>query len=82
MSTTTIHCCASVTGMLRNLKFPRDYVGIFTSDDGTPLTADQAREFLRSELALGHKVIPCSPCDNFDYSGGGCQGHPVQSTEA
>jgi hypothetical protein len=40
-------------------------------------TGDEARDLLLDELQRGHAVIPIGePCEGFDYSGGGCPGHP------
>lgn len=75
------HMCMNVRGFIRNTKFPRGYAGIFRHEDGRSMTPDEAREQLFNELAQGHEVIPCvskGACDNFDYSGGGCQGHEEQ----
>jgi len=70
--------CLNVRGFLRNNTYPHDFEQVFLDDDGKVLSAYEAREFLFDELAKGHEVIPTCECDNFDYSGGGCQGHPVE----
>jgi hypothetical protein len=56
-------------------KYPK---GLFTKDDGSVMTNREAREALLDELQQGHVVIPCGKCDNFDYSGEGCLGHPIE----
>jgi hypothetical protein len=66
------HLAMSVDGALRNTD--RELKGVFQFDDGTPMTPHQARQSLRIEKMKGRKVIPCSPCDNFDYEKG-CLGH-------
>lgn len=76
----------NVDGFIRHNRFPHDYEGVFERDDGTPLSAAEARTFLAIEKSKGHKVIPCSSscgnpcahardgCTGFDFSGGGCPG--------
>lgn len=69
------HMCLSVRGALMNWS-DRQMAGVFTHDDGRPMSTREAKEMLMDELAKGHNVIPCGPvCEGFDYSGGGCQGH-------
>ena len=77
MSTTIHHMCIDCAGALKNMKFPDHYWGTFQYDDGTEMHPVTARKFLQDSLSAGKKVIPCAPCDNFDYSGRGCLGHPV-----
>lgn len=78
MGTVTRHMCISVSGMLRRVKsHPDEFVGVCTNDDGRVMTPGEVEEFLLGELDKGHKVIPACACDNFDYSGPGCLGHPV-----
>jgi hypothetical protein len=55
--------------------------GLFTKDDGSVMTNKEAKDALIEELLKGHRVIPCGKCDNFDYSGRGCGGHPVEEEE-
>ena len=70
-----MHCCLSVRGVLMNWS-DQQFKGVFKSDDGTPLSAREAKETLLDELSKGHEVIPFGPaCEGFDYSGGGCPGH-------
>jgi hypothetical protein len=85
--------CLSVTGFLRNNRFPDDYEGVFKQDDGFEMEPITAYNYLISELAHGRKVIPCSsdcgnPCPNadkgctgFDYAGGGCPGFEIPADE-
>lgn len=74
-----IHCCLSVRGALMNWS-DSAFEGVFKDDNGVPLSPRQAKAALLDELAKGHKVIPCGPaCEGFDYSGGGCPGHPDAS---
>lgn len=58
----------------------RDLQGMFRDTaTGRPLTADEARAFLRSELAKGHEKFPLDPdCEGFDAAGRGCPGHPTE----
>lgn len=75
------HMCMNVRGALSNWSDQR-YVGVFTHDDGRTMTPKEAFDSLLDELAKGHVVIPIGPvCEGFDYSGGGCPGHPVQEDE-
>lgn len=71
----TTHLRVSISGFLRNSRFPRDYIGIFSTDDGRDMTPDEAHAFLLSEIAKGHKFIPVQGCDNFDPVEHGCLGH-------
>lgn len=58
------------------IKRPLGLRGCITMTDGKILkTAEEVREFLRGQLALGRKYLPCGDCDNFDYQTG-CKGHP------
>lgn len=72
-----IHSCMSVRGALLNWS-DAQFQGLFTDDNGMPLSARAAKAELLDELAKGHVVIPLGPaCEGFDYSGGGCPGHPT-----
>ena len=75
MSGTSYHIGLDIRGCLLNWT-DRQMRGVILNDDGTPMTATQARLALMDELAKGRKVLPCSPCDNWDYQTG-CGGHPV-----
>jgi hypothetical protein len=75
--TTLYHMCLSVRGALMNW-YDREFKGVFSRDDGTPMSVREAKAALMDELASGHEVIPCTPCDNFDWIDG-CQGHPQGS---
>lgn len=76
MASRTIHLSLSVRGALLNWS-DRQFEGVFSHDDGRPMTMNEAKNALLDELAKGHEVIPCSPdCDNFDFGGKGCLGHP------
>ena len=70
------HLAVDIRGFLLNNKRDRDFKGVFTHDNGQPMSADQARNALMDELAKGHKVIPTCPCEGFDYQHG-CPGHDV-----
>ena len=73
-STRKFHVCLSVRGALRLPK--RKLSKMLRHDDGRSMTPDEAFDALCEELKQGREVIPIGECDNFDYSGGGCQGHP------
>lgn len=65
--------CLDVRGAIKN--FSRSQLtGMFKRPDGTKLTADEARDHLLDQVALGREVIPLGTCDNFDFTKG-CQGH-------
>jgi hypothetical protein len=70
----TVHLCLDVRGALHNWS-DREFKGVFKHDDGRPMTPREAKDALMDEIAKGHKVIPCGPCDNFDFQKG-CLGHP------
>lgn len=78
----------SVRGFLRNNRFPRDYKGVFTGDDGKALEPEAAREGLMDHLAAGRERIPVDAtcanpcpragrgCTGFDFGAdGGCPGY-------
>lgn len=75
VKTTRYHMCLDVRGALMNWD-DRRMRGVFQHDDGRPMTVFEAKQTLMDEIAKGRKVIPCAPCDNFDYQRG-CQGHPA-----
>lgn len=70
-----VHLCLDVRGALMNWS-DREMRGVFLHDDGRKMTAREAKNFLMDEIAKGHKVIPCGPCEGFDYQTG-CPGHPT-----
>lgn len=70
------HGRLNVRGFIRNNRYPDGYRGVFRHDDGRSMTPDEAHDALLDELKKGREVIPLGECDNFDYAGGGCQGHP------
>lgn len=68
-------CCLDVRGALHTMT-KRELAAMFRdATTGKRLDANAAREHLLNQVALGRVVIPCGPCDNFDYTHG-CQGHP------
>ncbi len=76
--TKTLHMCLSVRGALMNWT-AKDFRTLFTRSDGRRATDAEAKSYLLDELAKGHEVIPMGePCEGFDYSGGGCPGHPQE----
>ena len=70
-----IHLCLDVQGFLENHCLNRDYEGMFRHDDGHLMSAREARSHLLMELAAGHRVIPTTGCNNFDFQKG-CLEHP------
>lgn len=68
------HMCIDVRGALRNYKASL-WRGVVSRENGTRMTANEAREWLMDQLAMGRKVIPFGkPCDGFSYETG-CPGH-------
>lgn len=70
------HMRVNLRGFLRNNRYPDDYHGLFTHDDGRPMKAGEAHDELLDHIAKGHNFIPLGTCDNFDYVEHGCLGHP------
>ena len=70
--TRSYHMCLDLCGALLNWS-DRMFHGVITDDNGLALSSRDARLALMDELAKGHRVIPCSPCDDFDYQTG-CRG--------
>jgi hypothetical protein len=71
------HMSLDVRGALLNWK-PRDYQNLLVDGSGRTMSSREAKWTLIQELALGRVVLPLSmECDGFDYSGGGCPGHPM-----
>lgn len=68
-----VHLC--VRGYLRRAK-DSELNGLFQRQDGTKLSAAEARDYLMECLANGMEVLPLSQeCEGFDFTGGGCPGH-------
>ena len=65
------HTCMSIQGGINNAKMLK---GCITVDGRALETVKEIRDFLKSELAKGRKVLPMCKCSNFDYQTG-CQGH-------
>lgn len=70
------HLGMDVRGALLNWD-EKQMKGIFSRDDGTLMSSVEAKLALMDEIAKGHRIIPCAPCDNWDYERG-CQGHERQ----
>lgn len=75
-----IHMSLNIRGFLSNSKFPQEYKGLFTHDDGREMSPEEARNALFDEIAKGHECIRFGACDNFDPKGAGCLGHDLQPT--
>lgn len=71
---TRYHVCIDISGGIKNARALR---GCITTDGKRLDTVAEVRSFLREQLALGRKVLPCGDCDNFDYQTG-CKGHVVE----
>ncbi|MNJ60112.1 hypothetical protein D3C77_558250 [compost metagenome] len=73
----TFHIHLSVRGALRDFS-KRELKDLFHFEDGRNCTAAEAKEYLAECLAQGREVLPLgTPCDGFDFSGGGCPGHEI-----
>ena len=72
---TILHVCLSIRGALRGRKFDD-----FMHDDGSPMSRDEAFEFLCDQLAMGRMVLPMTECPDFDYQTG-CPGHAEEIEE-
>ena len=56
------------------LNHPKDFIGVITVNGKVLMTVPQIKHFFECQLELGHEVIPCGDCDNFDWKTG-CKGH-------
>lgn len=65
------HMCMSIEGAILNAKTLK---GCITVDGRKLETVGEIRNFMRSELAKGRRVLPLSKCSNFCYKTG-CKGH-------
>jgi len=73
----TFHMTVDIRG---GLKLPnRILAGMLVRDDGTRLTAEEAREELLQAFRKGYDVLPT--CDNHDEKGH-CLGHDKEESEA
>lgn len=66
------HLCMDVAGAIRARAYEQ---GGFQHPDGRPMNSREALDALLDHVRQGHRVIPLSRCDNFDYQNG-CKGHP------
>jgi hypothetical protein len=73
---TSYHLCMSLEGAIR--QSDKELRGMFQFPGGGDMTPHQARQAFRIQLMKGHRVMPLSPCDNFDPQTG-CKGHPEDS---
>ena len=76
MAKTLVHVCLDIQGYLQNHTKKSEYAKLFRKDNGTLMSADEAKRYLLDQLALGRKVLPFGECDGFDFETG-CPGHPV-----
>lgn len=65
------HTCMSIQGCINNAK---DMKGCITVNGRTLQTVKEICDFMKGELAKGHRVLPMCRCSNFDYQTG-CKGH-------
>lgn len=71
-----VHMRLDIRGALKNWKL-RDFKGMFTHENGSPVPPADAKAILLDELAKGNLYIPVGDCDNFDPQTG-CKGHEVE----
>lgn len=73
------HMHLNVIGVLEwNKREFKKIAKSMSHDDGRPMSVEDARFALYEELSKGHKALPIgSTCEGFDFSGGGCPGHPM-----
>lgn len=74
---TRCHMCVDCAGGLKNAK---QFKGCITVDGKVLNTVPEVKAFFQHHLDMGHRVIPCGDCDNFDWQTG-CKGHPVEEGE-
>ncbi len=68
----------NIKGCLENHR-KKSMKGLFTHDDGTSCTDQEARDYLYECLGKGWKVIPLTDeCEGFDYFGNGCPKHEIK----
>lgn len=68
------HVCLDIEGSIRNAKTLK---GCITVDGKVLMTEKEIKDFMKSQLALSRRVLPCGDCDNFNYQTG-CKGHEVE----
>ena len=74
MARRLIHMALNIRGGIDNAK---SLCGCIDVDGKTLNTEQEVKRFLREQLAMGRRMLPCGNCDNFDYETG-CQGHDVE----
>ena len=74
------HMSVNIEGVLRNYK-GKKMDGLFTDENGKPISDGQARVFLHNCQVDGHKLVPAADCEGFDPFGGGCPGHPMDDED-
>lgn len=70
-----IHMSLSIIGFIKYNKYPDDYRDFMLRDDGTDMTASEARDYLFECLLEGKKFLPVGECEGFDYKEHRCPGH-------
>ena len=73
----THHMCCDIRGLLNNNNTPNSLKGMFSDDNGNPVSDREAREYLYDCIAKGWRVIPMGDCPTFDYQKG-CQCHKME----
>lgn len=74
---TIMHCCLDIEGGIKNAK---SLIGCITVDGHILMDVREIKAFLREQLEMGRRVLPCGDCDNFDYQTG-CQGHQLKEEQ-
>lgn len=68
----THHMALDIKGALKCSD--KELKGLINDPIRGPLPGKEVRLHLQLALSQGKKVLPCGPCDNFDYQTG-CKGH-------
>jgi hypothetical protein len=68
------HMRLDIRGALLNWD-DRMFRGMFKKDDGTVMTAREAKLQLMEELQAGRNYVPYGDCEGFDPVEKGCPGH-------
>lgn len=67
-----VHMCMSLRGVLKNKLGNKTLAGLFTKNDGTDCSHNEAIDYISDCLSKGWRVIPMGDCPKFDYQDG-CQ---------
>ena len=68
------HIHINIEGAMHNAEA---FIGAVIVDGKMLQTVEEVKQFFRSQLDLGRKILPVGDCDNFDYQRG-CRGHEIK----